>query len=136
MNKAKLPLIIAAVLLGIPILSCGGCLMLGALITAIDPPIDQPVVKIEPTDELLASPSPPPAQLSRVTKENFGRIQTGMNYAQVVSILGEPSEQLSEVEIAGQRSAMFQWNADNWVGNMNITFSNGAVMSKAQFGLP
>jgi hypothetical protein len=59
-----------------------------------------------------------------------------MNYAQVVSILGEPSEQLSEVEIAGQRSAMFQWNADNWVGNMNITFSNGAVMSKAQFGLP
>lgn len=137
MNKNQTVLIVAGVLLGLPVLSCGGCLMLGMLASAIDPTIlEEPAPAVAPTNATVeeAYVAPPPPQ-SRVTMANFNRIQTGMTYDEVVAILGPPTEQNSQVEIAGQRSAMFTWKADNWLGNMNITFSNGTVMAKGQLGL-
>ena len=135
MSNSKLVLLIAVVCLAVPILSCGGCLILGAAINAIDSSTDEPADQAGTQHGDPETQQAPIAPLPQVTMANFNRIRTGMTYVQVVEILGEPSEQLSETEIAGQRSAMFQWNASNWMGNMNITFSNGTVMAKAQFGL-
>lgn len=80
-------------------------------------------------------PAAAAAPASAVTMANFNRVRTGMTYAQVVAILGEPTELMSEAEVAGQRSSVFMWKADNWLGNATLTFSNGTVMAKAQVGL-
>ena len=73
------------------------------------------------------------ASASRVTMANFTRLETGMTYGEVVSILG-PGAELSRSEIAGFETVMYQWDGPS-LGNMNAMFQNGALVSKAQFGL-
>lgn len=74
------------------------------------------------------------APISGVTMANYGRIQTGMTYTQVVQILGKSGTELSSNEIAGYRTVMYQWQGDG-IANMNVMFQNGKVIQKAQFGL-
>jgi hypothetical protein len=73
--------------------------------------------------------------ISGVTKANFDRIETGMSYPEVVSILGKSGEELSRVELAGIVTVMYSWKKPLSVGNMNAMFQNGKLVSKAQFGL-
>jgi hypothetical protein len=69
-----------------------------------------------------------------LTKANYLRIQTGMTYAEVIEILGEPGEELSRNELAGTTTIMYAWK--RWTGaNMNALFQNGRLVQKAQFGL-
>jgi len=71
-----------------------------------------------------------------VTMENYNKLQTGMTYEQVVSILGEEGKEMSSNDIAGYKNVMYLWKAGGFsVGNMNAMFQNGALVQKAQFEL-
>ncbi len=69
-----------------------------------------------------------------VTIENFNKLKTGMRYEDVVKILGSEGTVVSENEIGGYKTTMYQWKG-GYVANMNCMFQNGKLMSKAQFGL-
>ena len=69
-----------------------------------------------------------------ITAAQFNRVKAGMTYSEVVAILGQPSEKLSQVNIAGHRSAVFMWQS-GLMANCQVTFTNGAVVITAQFGL-
>ncbi|MCE7937638.1 MAG: hypothetical protein DYG90_03375 [Chloroflexi bacterium CFX6] len=59
-----------------------------------------------------------------------------MTYEEVVAILGEEGTVLSETDIAGIKTVMYQWFGTGSLGaNMNAMFQNGAMIQKSQFGL-
>lgn len=69
---------------------------------------------------------------TRITKENFDKIQTGMTQAEVQAILGEPTES-SSLDVA-----LFSGTTSTWkLGDTTITinFINGKVVAK-QFSRP
>ena len=64
---------------------------------------------------------------SKISQENFEKIQTGMSLAQVTAILGEPTES-SSVDVAVFSGTVSKWKA----GDVTITiqFVNGKVVAK------
>ena len=64
---------------------------------------------------------------SKISQENFEKIQTGMPLAQVTAILGEPTES-SSVDVAVFSGTVSKWKA----GGVTITiqFVNGKVVAK------
>jgi len=74
---------------------------------------------------------------SMVSLRNFYKIESGMSRRQVVALLGSEGEMLSEVAIPGfPTTRIFMWKAPGlFSGNCNVTFQNGKVTVKAQFGL-
>ena len=64
---------------------------------------------------------------SKISQENFEKIQTGMALAQVQAILGEPTES-SSVDVAVFSGTVSKWKA----GDVTITiqFVNGKVVAK------
>ena len=87
--------------------------------------------------ELLA---PAPIEQSKeqtgVNMENYAKLQTGMTYEEVVSILGQQGEEMSSTDMGGYKTVMYKWNGDSGFGaNMNAMFQNGKLVSKAQLGL-
>ena len=72
----------------------------------------------------------------KLNLEKFNKIETGMTYDQVVEIIGEEGTVLSESEIANIKTAIYSWYGEGSIGaNANVTFQNGKVTAKAQFGL-
>ena len=71
---------------------------------------------------------------STVTAAEYMAIQTGMSYREVIGIIGFPGEEISRADIAGYTTVMYQWTNRNG-SNMNAMFQNGALVTKAQFGL-
>ena len=68
------------------------------------------------------------AGCSRLTQDNFNKIQDGMTYEEVVSILGEPTD--SKGVGAGSLSASsVTWENDS--ARANIKFLNNKVQLKA-----
>lgn len=77
-----------------------------------------------------------PRDTSGVNMENYKKLQTGMSYEEVVSILGKQGEEMSSNDIGGYRTIMYKWDGDTGFGaNMNAMFQNGELIQKAQFGL-
>ncbi len=70
----------------------------------------------------------------RLSMKKYNAIATGMTYDDVIAILGN-GEELSRVELGGIQTVMFMWKEAGGIGNMNVTFQQGRVVSKAQFGL-
>lgn len=64
---------------------------------------------------------------SKVTAENFERIQNGMTQKEVVAILGEPTE-TSAINIAGVSGGMASWQEGNTV--ISVQFLNDKVQAK------
>lgn len=62
---------------------------------------------------------------------NFAKVKIGMNAEQVLAILGPAQSILAET----RTSVVYQWRQAEGIGNCNITFVDGEVVSKAQFGL-
>ena len=64
---------------------------------------------------------------SKISQENFEKIQTGMSLAHVTAILGEPTES-SSVDVAVFSGTVSKWRA----GGITITiqFVNGKVVAK------
>lgn len=64
---------------------------------------------------------------SKVSAENFERIQTGMTQKEVVAILGEPAE-TSVISIAGLSGGMATWRDGNTA--ISVQFVNDKVQAK------
>lgn len=72
----------------------------------------------------------------KLNLEKFNKIETGMTYEQVVEIIGEEGTVLSESETANIKITIYSWYGEGSIGaNANVTFQNGKVTTKAQFGL-
>ncbi|HJI72923.1 MAG TPA: DUF3862 domain-containing protein [Veillonellaceae bacterium] len=70
-----------------------------------------------------------------VTLAEFNQIQAGMNYDQVKGIFNNREGFLeSEVQLMGEDSQMVMW-INKGGSNVQISFDNGAVSSKSQYGL-
>jgi hypothetical protein len=68
------------------------------------------------------------AACSRITQDNFAKIDTGMPEQQVLSLLGSPTES-SSVDVLGVSGT-----SSRWVGRdaeITIRFVNGKVATKA-----
>jgi hypothetical protein len=78
------------------------------------------------------SPSDPPPI---VTCEEYNRIQVGMTYNEVVSIIKAPGIVESSYSIPGNTTIWYRWVNRN-SSNMGATFQNGRLIHKGQFGLP
>jgi hypothetical protein len=64
---------------------------------------------------------------SKISQENFEKIQTGMPLAQVTAILGEPTES-SSVDVAVFSGTVSKWRAGD--ATITIQFVNGKVVAK------
>ena len=65
---------------------------------------------------------------TRLTQENFNKVQTGMTYEEVVTILGEPSDNQS-VGAGPLSASSITWEDDS--ARVNIKFLNNKVQLKA-----
>jgi hypothetical protein len=68
------------------------------------------------------------AACSRITQENFSRIESGMSEREVISILGSPTES-SSVDVLG-----ISGTASRWAGNdaeIAVRFVGGKVALKS-----
>ena len=68
------------------------------------------------------------AACSRVTQENFARIQDGMDEQEVLALLGKPVES-SNITVLGLSGASSKWVAD--AGTISVQFVNGKVRAKS-----
>lgn len=141
-NKLSTPLIIIGVVVGV----CALCGIIGGIGAIFQK--DQPAKVAQTNANTDNSAVSPPVQTkptaaktveaakdsTGVTMDNFNKLKTGMTYEQVVKILGEEGTVLSENEMSGYRTVMYQWKG-GYVANMNCMFQNGKLISKAQFGL-
>jgi hypothetical protein len=64
---------------------------------------------------------------SKISQENFEKIQTGMPLAQVLTILGEPTES-SSVDVAVFSGTVSKWKTPEVT--ITIQFVNGKVVAK------
>lgn len=92
----------------------------------------KPVVEEKPEEPKPSSPS----ITAGISLANYTQVRTGMSKAEVIAILGSGFEILSEAELGGTRSEIYMWQEKRFLGgNCNVTFSDGKVIAKAQFGL-
>lgn len=74
-----------------------------------------------------------------ISLSEFNKISTGMTYEDVVEIIGSKGNVLSEVDLgigSQYKTSIYMWDGEGTLGaNANITFQNGKVVTKAQFGL-
>lgn len=76
-----------------------------------------------------------PTKETGITMEKFTSIKEGMTYEEVVAVLGKEGEVMSSNELAGIKTVMYKWDGASVMSNMNATFQNGKMVSKAQLGL-
>ena len=77
-----------------------------------------------------AEPANDPVIVDRINLTNYYRVKDGMTYKQVETILGPATEEVA----SGGGVTLLTWK--RLLGaNTCITFQNGRVVSKAQFGL-
>ena len=70
-----------------------------------------------------------------LTLAKFQRIQVGMSFSSVKSILGSPSKQLLSFEYPGNKEESYQWDTADERGMIGIGFVNDKVTTKIQVGL-
>jgi hypothetical protein len=73
---------------------------------------------------------------SKVTQENYEKIQTGMTEQEVTEILGAGVNDASGAFSVGDLAAsgaVTRWGTDD--KHIKVTFANGKVVAKAQKGL-
>ena len=68
------------------------------------------------------------AACSRITQENFGRIQDGMSEQEVAALLGPPSSS-SSVQILGISGTSSAWESGD--SRITVRFVNGKVALKS-----
>lgn len=67
---------------------------------------------------------------AKVTMDKYNKISNGMTYDQVKAILGE-GQLSSQTDLMGSKDDIYEWiNSDG--ANMNVTFQDGKVDTKAQ----
>ncbi|MEC9067809.1 MAG: hypothetical protein VX569_11080 [Pseudomonadota bacterium] len=83
------------------------------------------------TDVEGGSPNAP-----TITLAEFQALRTGMPPEQVAEIVGSTGELISESELGGVHTAMYQLEGEGDLGaNASVMFQNGELVQKAQIGL-
>lgn len=74
-------------------------------------------------------------EIDSVTLEEYVSLKPGFSYENASLIIGEPGQEMSRVEVPGTPvTVMYSWqNTDG--SNMNATFQDNKLVTKAQFGL-
>lgn len=72
---------------------------------------------------------------SKVTMEMYNSIENGMTYDEVVEIFGAEGAPLSTAKTLGMVTTIYTWNGTSLGANCNVTFQDGVVFAKAQYGL-
>ncbi|MFR7272463.1 hypothetical protein ACLVL5_06185 [Streptococcus pneumoniae] len=73
---------------------------------------------------------------STISMDEFNQIENGMSVSQVNKIIGGKGSLLSSAGSGAYATEIYTWDGDaGWGANANVTFQNGKVMAKAQFGL-
>lgn len=70
-----------------------------------------------------------------VTADMYAQIKEGMTYEEVVEIFGGDGVLISDTELAGSTSQIYQWNGESLGANCMITFSDGTVFAMSQVGI-
>jgi len=68
------------------------------------------------------------AGCSKITQENFARIEDGMPEQEVLAILGQPAES-SNITVLGLSGTSSKWTAKDAV--ISVQFVNGKVRAKS-----
>ena len=71
--------------------------------------------------------------ISVLTAEKFNSIDFGMSYEDVVEIIGEEGDPVSEATVSDITTAIYQWS--DGLANFNITLTNNELTGKAQYGI-
>src|ERR1700754_1947456 len=83
--------------------------------------------------QVASAPKPKPCLVSL---DKFLNMKEGMSYHQIERDVGCSPTVLSTSEFGNMRTVMVSWKGSGSFGaNMNATFQNGDLVSKAQFGL-
>lgn len=69
-----------------------------------------------------------------VTKDKFDQVQTGMSLDQVNQIMGESGALTSESSAGNVDTTIYMWDGAPGT-NCTVSFQNGSVVLKTQFGL-
>jgi len=154
-------LALAVVFVGLPIMGmfllCGGCVTLTGGAASVQARLDEEErvraaaqspgeLTVDAADDPFiqpeepAIPEPPKPFVEMVTLENFDAVTVDMAYSEVVSLLGEPSETLSD-SVVGKGTVfeattqVYRWQCRDSAGNCTVTIRNGKVLAKSQAGL-
>ncbi|RDC59772.1 hypothetical protein HME9302_00967 [Alteripontixanthobacter maritimus] len=93
-----------------------------------------PVTSEAPEPEPVAEAEP--VNAPGMSAAEFAELQTGMSYADAIAVIGSEGELLSENEIAGTHTVMYQWEGESGFGaNANAMFQDDKLIQKSQFGL-
>lgn len=108
-------------------------LVLSLSFTACDEDVDE---LIEASDMLsTAIDEEVNNQPEKITIEEFNKIQNGMTYQEVVNIIGGEGTLTSEYSVQWSTYQSFSWNGNHTGSSASLTFCNGILDSKMQFGL-
>lgn len=80
------------------------------------------------------SPFAPTPATEGLTMAKFLKVKTGMTGREVIAILGPKFQILAVNEFGGIKTELCQWDGF-FLASCHITFQNGKVVQKAQFGL-
>ncbi len=121
-------------LVSIPFVCCGGCLSLGLMLNVLDPPpANQPATNQPAIATQQKAQATPTRTRPSATIEGFNRLAAGMSYAEVLAIIGEPTEEMSRSTIGDDEAVLYRWA--NGIGSVTVLFHNGRLATKAQAGL-
>lgn len=87
------------------------------------------VFNIDEITEVARAPGSP-----NVTLANYGRIEMGMTYGEVVTIFGGPGVRTAQIQVGGEWLEFYSWKAAEG-GTATVTFKNGVVSTKNENGL-
>lgn len=79
--------------------------------------------------------APESENASGINEEKFNQIKNGMTYDEVKEIIGVDGTNISESELGGIKTVMYQWTVENGIGNVTITFQDDKVINKTQIGV-
>ena len=109
--------------------------MMGSLSNSPQNTTQQVAANSAPTTPTLTESKTQPVK-KKLSLAAYNQIQSGMSYQEVTNILGKEGTELSRVEIPGMpTTVMYQWEGFGGLQNMNATFQDDALISKAQLGL-
>lgn len=74
-------------------------------------------------------------QPEKITMEEFTALKNGMTYQQVVNIIGGEGTLTSEISIGWEKVTTYSWNGNHLGSSASISFSNGILNTKMQYGL-
>jgi hypothetical protein len=77
----------------------------------------------------------PKSDPGEITLDEFNKIENGLTLEQVEQIIGGKGELQSSAGDGQFKSDIYMWKGNTIGGNANVTFQDGKVMAKAQFGL-